>query len=371
MLRMDKYRKEYLLIYLFLLVIIAACSNTNSQSPFTADVGSHAANWVNPAAIGRDTFHGDLIKEVQSTVPGPVLFEKRCEFCHGSTGAGKIGGGISGADATAIAAAISVIPQMKGQADLSLADIQAIAAYIASLKAGAQPVTSVIKTDNCLTCHGSDLDGGIAKISCFSCHNGADGSLGHPAAWIFDQSDPLHFHGSYGRRFNATCTVCHGGNFEGGIGRACVVCHDGTIAPILDFIPPAGQPGGQAINIITALSGAQEVPAVATAGTGTATLSVDLNTGALSGTLTFTGLTSNATAAHIHQAAAGVNGPVIIPLSGGAGGTSGIWTVPAGTVLTATQLDALKTNGLYVNVHTTNNPGGEIRGQILFRDHKA
>jgi hypothetical protein len=51
-------------------------------------------------------------------------------------------------------------------------------------------------------------------------------------------------------------------------------------------------------------------------------------------------------------------------LRGGAGATAGIWSVPAGTFLTAAQLTALKVGSLYVNVHTVNNPAGEIRGQI-------
>jgi hypothetical protein len=120
------------------------------------------------------------------------------------------------------------------------------------------------------------------------------------------------------------------------------------------------------VTIIAMLSGMQEVPPVATPGSGTATLDVNLATGALSGTVTFTGLTSNATAAHIHQAVAGVNGPIIIPLVGGAGATAGTWMVPAGTVMTPAQLTALQANQLYINVHTLTNPGGELRGQIIF-----
>jgi hypothetical protein len=120
------------------------------------------------------------------------------------------------------------------------------------------------------------------------------------------------------------------------------------------------------VTIIAMLSGMQEVPPVATPGSGTATLDVNLATGAMSGTVTFTGLTSNATAAHIHQAAAGVNGPIIIPLVGGAGATAGTWMVPAGTVMTPAQLTALQANQLYINVHTLTNPGGELRGQIIF-----
>ncbi len=126
-------------------------------------------------------------------------------------------------------------------------------------------------------------------------------------------------------------------------------------------------PGSQTVTIISTLRGDQEVPApIVTAGSGTATLTVNVITGAISGSVTFSGLNSNTTAAHIHQAAAGVNGPVIVSLSGGVGATSGTWTVPAGSILSASQLAALKTDGLYVNIHTANYPGGEIRAQIYF-----
>jgi subtilisin family serine protease len=113
------------------------------------------------------------------------------------------------------------------------------------------------------------------------------------------------------------------------------------------------------------LSGAQEVPPVATAATGSAELTVNFETGAISGTVDFSGLGSNATEAHIHQGAAGTNGSVIVSLTGGAGATSGTWTIPGGTSLTTNQLTQLKANGLYVNVHSTAQPDGEIRGQIV------
>ncbi|HSB04797.1 MAG TPA: CHRD domain-containing protein [Thermodesulfobacteriota bacterium] len=119
------------------------------------------------------------------------------------------------------------------------------------------------------------------------------------------------------------------------------------------------------VVITTTLSGDQEVPPVVTTGSGNAVFIIT-NTGAISGRVDFTGLSGNATAAHIHQGAAGVPGPVIIPLEGGLGVTAGEWTVPAGTVLTTDQLTALVAHLLYVNIHTGNNPGGEIRGQIIF-----
>jgi hypothetical protein len=120
-------------------------------------------------------------------------------------------------------------------------------------------------------------------------------------------------------------------------------------------------------SITTALNGAEEVPAVATTATGTGNMTVNLGTGAISGSVTFTGLSSNATLAHIHSGAAGANGGVVFALAGGAGGTSGTWTIPAGTVLTAESLNSLITDGLYLNIHSANNGGGEIRGQIRYR----
>jgi mono/diheme cytochrome c family protein len=257
-----RIRHVSLLIWFLLMVLtFSACGTSSSGATFDPDAGQHAANWVNPLAIGCTDFHAGPIKAVQADSRGPVLFGMRCGICHGNGGVGKIGPDIRGADVAIITGAIAVIPLMKGQANLSSDDIQAIAAYLATLRAGAQPATSVIQTDNCVSCHGNALDGGIAQRTCFSCHNGPDGSVGHPAAWGLAVTDPINFHGSYGGMFSNSCTTCHGVNFEGAIGQSCASCHNGTIAPVLDFIPVLGQPGGQAATIITALNGNQEVQA--------------------------------------------------------------------------------------------------------------
>jgi len=106
------------------------------------------------------------------------------------------------------------------------------------------------------------------------------------------------------------------------------------------------------------LTGDQEVPAnTSTAvGTGTITIAED---GSVSGSVAAP--TLQAMAAHIHVGAKGVNGPVIIPLTGGPGGT---WSVPAGAKLTGEQMEAYKAGNLYVNVHTAEHKGGEIRTQL-------
>jgi hypothetical protein len=112
------------------------------------------------------------------------------------------------------------------------------------------------------------------------------------------------------------------------------------------------------VNKVT-LSGAQENPAVTTAASATGSISINPRNGFVTGTITTFGIT--ASAAHIHEGPVGVNAPVIIPLAQGAAGT---WTVPAGSALTLSQLDSFKAGNLYVNVHSTANPNGEMRAQI-------
>jgi hypothetical protein len=65
--------------------------------------------------------------------------------------------------------------------------------------------------------------------------------------------------------------------------------------------------------------------------------------------------------AHIHNGAAGKIGPVIIPLTKSGADT---WSVPAGAKLTDAQNAAFKAGDLYVNVHSAEHKGGEIRGQL-------
>lgn len=105
------------------------------------------------------------------------------------------------------------------------------------------------------------------------------------------------------------------------------------------------------------LSGASEVPPNPSAGTGTASLVVDTDT--LVGTyfLAFSGLSGTQTSAHFHHAPPGVIGVVEFPLPVGSP-VSGTW------VLTPAQYAELTDGAIYVNVHSTAHPGGEIRGQM-------
>ena len=131
----------------------------------------------------------------------------------------------------------------------------------------------------------------------------------------------------------------------------------GTIAAaVISVAAYSGMAFGEEVKVT--LSGAQEVPAVKTSasGGGTITINADMS---VSGSVTTTGVAG--TAAHIHNGAAGKNGPVIVPL---AKSGDNAWSVAAGAKLTDAQYAAYKAGDLYVNVHSAENKGGEIRGQL-------
>lgn len=119
-----------------------------------------------------------------------------------------------------------------------------------------------------------------------------------------------------------------------------------------------GMGGGITEKTSAALSGAEEVPPVSTSASGRSTISVASDR-SVSGAVIVTGM--EPTAAHIHRAPKGSNGPVIVPLAKTAPMT---FSVPAGAKLTDEQYALLKEGNLYINVHSAAHPGGEIRMQM-------
>lgn len=109
-----------------------------------------------------------------------------------------------------------------------------------------------------------------------------------------------------------------------------------------------------------ALKASTEVPAPKGAGKATGSFTGTLKGKRLTWTLRFSKLTSTPAGAHIHTGARGKAGPVVVVLCGATcrSGRSGTAT------LTPTVLAAMKAGRTYVNVHTTRNPSGEIRGQV-------
>ena len=133
------------------------------------------------------------------------------------------------------------------------------------------------------------------------------------------------------------------------------------------------RPALAATEFTATLSGAQEVPAVATIATGSAvfTLSPD---GTMMTYRVMVNNISGVVASHIHLAPFGVGGPVVAPLM--IGTTPGIFTgVLTAADLTGTLLGMpldrlvaeMNAGNTYINVHTVANPGGEIRGQIMMQ----
>ena len=145
-----------------------------------------------------------------------------------------------------------------------------------------------------------------------------------------------------------------------------------TLALLAVSLPVSGQPQ----NFRTHLSGASEVPPVATEAQGEVIFQLNSEETELSFKLNVANI-ENVRAAHIHFAAEGVNGPVVVPLFTGptiAGRFQG--TLSEGVITSAElagplaggvlgDLIAIMESGeAYVNVHTDQNPGGEIRGQV-------
>ncbi len=112
----------------------------------------------------------------------------------------------------------------------------------------------------------------------------------------------------------------------------------------------------------TTLTGAVEVPPGDPDGTGTATITLMPGTAQVCWEIQVSGITLPATASHIHEAPAGVAGPVVIPLSApdANGFSSGCANVAREQILEIMR----DPEGYYVNVHNVDYPSGALRGQL-------
>jgi hypothetical protein len=126
---------------------------------------------------------------------------------------------------------------------------------------------------------------------------------------------------------------------------------------------------GGGTELTTALTGAAEKPtAVTTTGSGTATVTLDGTSLKVTGS--FTGLSSNASGAHIHgPIGADGTGPVFCHLKVPTG-TSGDISADGATdpcsaeTLTDALIADFEGGKFYVNVHSANFPNGELRGDL-------
>lgn len=143
--------------------------------------------------------------------------------------------------------------------------------------------------------------------------------------------------------------------------------------------PAMGQAHGQS-NFRTHLTGAEEVPAVDTRAHGQAIFRLTKDGSAIHYKLIVANI-ENVLMAHIHNAPAGVNGGIVVWLypaapppqliEGRFDGVLAEGTITASDFVGSLAgqsledlLELMRSGETYVNVHTTQNPGGEVRGQI-------
>ncbi len=174
-------------------------------------------------------------------------------------------------------------------------------------------------------------------------------------------------------RTDATQTICHRTASKANpyvklrVSGAALAAHGKHAADIIPM-PKGGCPktlltptsGGRAFDVV--LTGETESPAGDPVGTGTATVRLRAGQGQLCYELAVSNLTA-AAAAHIHNAATGVAGPVVVPLTtpGSSGSSSGCAAV-ARPLVAAILADPAS---YYVNVHTAEFPAGAVRGQLV------
>ena len=111
------------------------------------------------------------------------------------------------------------------------------------------------------------------------------------------------------------------------------------------------------------LSGLGEVPPNASPATGFGTVVLNAVQTQITVNENWSGLSAPASASHIHNAPPGVNGAVIFTFAGVPAATAG--AIPQQVfAITAAQVAQLFAGNMYLNIHTSVFPGGEIRGQL-------
>ena len=149
-----------------------------------------------------------------------------------------------------------------------------------------------------------------------------------------------------------------------------------TIAGFVVLLASAAQAQAQTINFTAQLHGGNELPPVVTGSAGTATISLNTATSVITYRVDVFNMPVGTTAGHFHVGAAGVAGPTVINFTipanisndfavvGTASATDLNVRAAQGINSWEDLIQALVLGNLYVNIHSTANPGGEIRGQV-------
>lgn len=132
-----------------------------------------------------------------------------------------------------------------------------------------------------------------------------------------------------------------------------------TVSVLLLLVSPLASSAGSVTPFVFGADGEQEVPPIDTTATGGCLAVLDVT----QLNLVCAHNVTSANAAHIHLGAMGANGPIVFNLGDpSVSPFSASWTD-----LSEEEMAGLIAGDFYVNIHSTANPSGEIRGQILMR----
>jgi CHRD domain/Secretion system C-terminal sorting domain len=230
---------------------------------------------------------------------------------------------------------------------------------VEALVDGSQEVPAVTTTAKALMT--AILDASLDTLTCFLLYNGLsptmvhihDGAKGANGGVLFTLQKTITTSNVYTGKFVLTPAL-----------RAKLLKGEMYIN-VHTAANPNGEIRGQLYSsiregMVANLCSGQEVAANTSTAIGAAAISVNRNKTDVSVELVTNGLTGNASAGHIHKGLKGANGAVYVGFSNILGNMhSGIYTLP-----TTGGGDSIVDGQTYVNVHTTANTGGEIRGQI-------
>jgi hypothetical protein len=159
-----------------------------------------------------------------------------------------------------------------------------------------------------------------------------------------------------------------------------LLCGAAVAAALLISASPSS---AQVVNMTATLTGAEEttstpgVLGLLTGAVGTATVSVDATNEEVAVQLQLFNFATGTTAGHIHVGPRGVAGPIVLnfpipngrtgdlPLSFRLGQAAFVARPEIGINTMQDLIQAIVGGGAYVNIHTSQFPAGEIRGQLV------
>jgi hypothetical protein len=154
-----------------------------------------------------------------------------------------------------------------------------------------------------------------------------------------------------------------------------------TLALMLTALGAAAAPASaETFTLTAALTGSEETPALINTGAfGNATITVDTAARTVTYRVDVFNLPSGVTASHIHVGGAGTTGPIIVNFAPPVNASNDFaysGTVPESQwIMRADQgirsgddvIQAILGGNTYVNVHSSVNPGGEVRGRLVMK----